>query len=76
MVVVDGGRRLINKSVDIQVTSVHQTTAGKMIFGRLDDRPEQSGSLNRHAAAAAAGAGRSEGIANSRSPIFPEPDPE
>jgi uncharacterized protein YacL len=76
MVVVDGGRRLINKSVDIQVTSVHQTTAGKMIFGRLDDRPEQSGSLNRQAAAAAAGAGRSEGVANSRSPIFPEPDPE
>jgi uncharacterized protein YacL len=37
MVVVDGGRRLINKTVDILVTSVHQTPAGKMIFGRLDD---------------------------------------
>lgn len=38
MVVIDGGRRAINKTVDIIVTSVHQTTAGKMIFGRYDDR--------------------------------------
>jgi uncharacterized protein YacL len=40
MVVVDGARRLINKTVDIIVTSVHQTTAGKMIFGRVDERSE------------------------------------
>src|SRR6202163_2070168 len=40
MVVVDGARRMINKTVDITVTSVHQTTAGKMIFGRLDERSE------------------------------------
>jgi len=40
MVVVDGGRRAINKTVDIIVTSVHQTTAGKMIFGRYDDREQ------------------------------------
>src|ERR1700694_3731309 len=38
MVVVDGARRAINKTVDITVTSVHQTTAGQMIFGRYDDR--------------------------------------
>jgi uncharacterized protein YacL len=38
MVVVDGARRLVNRSVDVIVTSVHQTTAGKMIFGRLDER--------------------------------------
>jgi uncharacterized protein YacL len=38
MVVVDNGRRAINKTIDIIVTSVHQTTAGKMIFGRYDDR--------------------------------------
>jgi uncharacterized protein YacL len=38
MVVVDGGRKAINKTVDISVTSVHQTTAGKMIFGRYDER--------------------------------------
>src|SRR6202166_4784762 len=40
MVVVDGARRMINKTIDITVTSVHQTTAGKMIFGRLEDRSE------------------------------------
>jgi uncharacterized protein YacL len=70
MVVVDGARRLINRSVDIQVTSVHQTTAGKMIFGRLDERPEQSASMPRQAAAAAAaGAGRGQGIGGSRGDV-------
>src|ERR1700739_4204375 len=44
MVVVDGARRMINKTVDITVTSVHQTTAGKMIFGRLDERSDTQGS--------------------------------
>lgn len=38
MVVVDGARRYINKSVDVVVTSVHQTAAGKMIFGRVDEK--------------------------------------
>ncbi|HXO44495.1 MAG TPA: PIN domain-containing protein [Candidatus Cybelea sp.] len=42
MVVVDGARKMINKTVDIGVTSVHQTTAGKMIFGRYDERGEQT----------------------------------
>jgi uncharacterized protein YacL len=41
MVVVDGARKMINKTIDISVTSVHQTTAGKMIFGRYDERGEQ-----------------------------------
>jgi len=41
MVVVDGARRFINRTVDIVVTSIHQTPAGKMIFGRLDERSEQ-----------------------------------
>jgi uncharacterized protein YacL len=40
MVVVDGARRMINKTIDISVTSVHQTSAGKMIFGRYDERAE------------------------------------
>ncbi|MGH8115385.1 MAG: TRAM domain-containing protein, partial [Rhodanobacteraceae bacterium] len=35
MVVVDHARRMISRHVDITVTSVLQTTAGKMIFGRL-----------------------------------------
>ena len=41
MVVVDNARRMIGKNIDIQVTSVLQTTAGKMIFGRY--RGESSG---------------------------------
>ena len=38
MVVVDNARKMISKTVDISVTSVLQTTAGKMIFGRFDER--------------------------------------
>jgi uncharacterized protein YacL len=38
MVVVDNAKRMISKTIDITVTSVLQTTAGKMIFGRFDDR--------------------------------------
>lgn len=37
MVVVDNARRMIGKTIDIVVTSVLQTTAGKMIFGRFLD---------------------------------------
>jgi hypothetical protein len=40
---------MINKTVDITVTSVHQTTAGKMIFGRLDERSEPQGSRGTQA---------------------------
>jgi hypothetical protein len=39
------------------VTSVHQTAAGKMIFGRLEQRGEQAVPLMRQAAAA----GREDG---------------
>src|SRR5689334_15814371 len=38
MVVVDNARKLISKTIDVSVTSVLQTTAGKMIFGRFDER--------------------------------------
>ncbi|PYP85602.1 MAG: PIN domain nuclease [Blastocatellia bacterium AA13] len=37
MVVVDNARRMIGKNVDVSVTSVLQTTAGKMIFGRFNE---------------------------------------
>jgi uncharacterized protein YacL len=46
MVVVDNAKKMISKTIDISVTSVLQTTAGKMIFGKYDDRV--------HAAAAGA----------------------
>ncbi|MBI3649832.1 MAG: TRAM domain-containing protein [Acidobacteria bacterium] len=37
MVVIDNARRMIGKNVDVAVTSVLQTTAGKMIFGRFNE---------------------------------------
>jgi uncharacterized protein YacL len=40
MVVVDNGRRMISRTVEVTVTSVLQTTAGKMIFARFDDKPQ------------------------------------
>ena len=43
MVVVDNARKMIGKTIDISVTSVLQTTAGKMIFGKWDER-----ATNRH----------------------------
>jgi len=42
MVVVDNARRMISKTIDVSVTSVLQTTAGKMIFGKFDDRAHVS----------------------------------
>jgi uncharacterized protein YacL len=36
MIVVEGGREHINRSVRIAVTSVLQTSAGRMVFGRCD----------------------------------------
>jgi uncharacterized protein YacL len=38
MVVVDNARKMIGKNIEIAVTSVLQTTAGKMIFGKYDER--------------------------------------
>lgn len=46
MVVVDNARRLIGKTTDISVTSVLQTTAGKMIFGRLWEEKEDHSESN------------------------------
>jgi uncharacterized protein YacL len=37
MIVVENGRRLIGEHVRLTVTSTLQTSAGRMIFGRLDD---------------------------------------
>jgi uncharacterized protein YacL len=37
MVVVDNSRRMIGQNVDVTVTSVLQTTVGKMIFGRYNE---------------------------------------
>ncbi len=40
MVVVDNARRMIGRTIATQVTSVLQTTAGKMIFGRFPEESE------------------------------------
>jgi uncharacterized protein YacL len=79
MVVVDNARKMISKTIDVVVTSVLQTTAGKMIFGRFidpsvaaaqaaaqsADRDEASGPRRpRPVAATASGAG---------SPVQPGP---
>jgi uncharacterized protein YacL len=70
MVVVDGARKMINKTIDINVTSVHQTTAGKMIFGRYDERGEQA----RSAIAAESASGSRSTELPDRSPrtLYPE----
>ena len=52
MVVVDNARKMISKTIDIAVTSVLQTTAGKMIFGRFDDRVHAVHGALHHAVAA------------------------
>jgi len=40
MVVVDNAKRFLGRSIDITVTSVLQTTAGKMFFGRCESGEE------------------------------------
>ena len=35
MIVVENGRRLLGETVDVNVTSVLQTVAGRMIFARV-----------------------------------------
>jgi uncharacterized protein YacL len=45
MVVVDNARRMIGKNIDVVVTSVLQTTAGKMIFGRYIEAPAANGAV-------------------------------
>ncbi|MGI8556685.1 MAG: PIN/TRAM domain-containing protein [Pyrinomonadaceae bacterium] len=58
MVVVDNARKLIGKNADVAVTSVLQTTAGKMIFGRIWEENSESGEAS------------SQSIHDSRTPAF------
>jgi uncharacterized protein YacL len=41
MVVVDDARKLLGKSVDVVVTSMLQTTSGRMIFAKLREQAEK-----------------------------------
>ena len=63
MVVVDNARKMIGKNIDISVTSVLQTTAGKMIFGKWDER----------LAARADAAPRAVSVSPTVVPVPPEP---
>jgi len=51
MVVVDNARRMIGKNIDVSVTSVLQTTAGKMIFGRFSEDGRAAATNPRHTTA-------------------------
>jgi uncharacterized protein YacL len=42
MIVVDEGKKFIGRTVDAVVTSVLQTTAGRMIFTRLREEPDRA----------------------------------
>lgn len=49
MVVVDNARKTINQQVDVVVTSVLQTTAGRMIFAKLkEDTDREEVKMARH----------------------------
>ena len=45
MVVVDNAKRYVSKHIDVVVTSVLQTTAGRMIFTRLKEEHEREVSI-------------------------------
>lgn len=59
MVVVDNAKRLISRTIDITVTSVLQTTAGKMIFGKYDERAQGEHRAPGHLSATASAGGAS-----------------
>jgi uncharacterized protein YacL len=69
MVVVDNARKMISKTIDIVVTSVLQTTAGKMIFGRYIEAVPPS-----QVAAAAAGTPVASSVAAAPAGV-PAPSP-
>jgi uncharacterized protein YacL len=50
MVVVEGGRDQIGRAVRITVTSVLQTSAGRMVFGRFETGSSSSRDAKEHAA--------------------------
>ena len=47
MVVVEAGRNHLNEEVEFTVTNTRQTSAGKMIFGRMGDEPGGGGTPRR-----------------------------
>jgi len=68
MVVVDNARRMISRNIDVVVTSVLQTTAGKMIFGRYI---EGAPNAQQQPAAAAAPAAVAPAAVGPAAPVPP-----
>ncbi len=66
MVVVDNARRMISRNIDIVVTSVLQTTAGKMIFGRYIETPAAAGQATGPAPAVAAASPQKMSMPNAK----------
>jgi uncharacterized protein YacL len=49
MIVVDGAERYVNRAVPVTVTRMHQTVAGKMVFGQVqENRAQQSSQHQNH----------------------------
>jgi uncharacterized protein YacL len=48
MIVVDGARRMMNKRIDVTVTNVLQTDAGRMIFARFENGGGGGGQHHGH----------------------------
>ena len=62
MVVIESARRLVGETVPVVVTSTLQTSAGRMIFGRVDDETADTSRGSKDAVAAAQGSdGRPSG---------------
>jgi uncharacterized protein YacL len=52
MIVVDGAARFVGKAVAVTVSRMHQTVAGKMVFGQIKQQRQQpSAAAQQHAAA-------------------------
>jgi uncharacterized protein YacL len=47
MIVVDNSKNLIGQAVKVVVTSVLQTSAGRMIFAKLEDQSRGGAGRNR-----------------------------
>jgi hypothetical protein len=78
MVVVDNARKMIGKTIDVVVTSVLQTTAGKMIFGRYIEpgmaaQAQSSHPTERARPSTAPAASLPAAVPAAASPVVPAP---
>lgn len=73
MVVVENGRTHLGEEVEISVTSTLQTSAGRMIFGRLDAAGSARAIETREPAAESEQAGDTSGSAETGAPPTGEP---